>query len=568
RGGLSPLDRGGGLFAVAASPTLRHVRFRRNTAWGVPGLGGEGHGGGAYVEGGTPRFEGVLFEGNRAVGGGALFSTGAAGAYVGCVVRDNAKYGAVRLEGGDASTFEGCLFEGNVGYSDAGPSTGTNSAVFVADSSPRFVGCVFRGNGGTEATTEGGGAFIEGAAAAPVFEGCLFEGNAALGAGGAVFVQALAAPLFLGTTFRANRTLGGGAAVQSNDAFPTFVACTFEHNEAIGGAFGSDTSAPVLLNAVFRGNRAHAGGFSDGAGGALSAYLNGPPPGVPLVANAVFVGNEAPAGFGGAVVVGAGAPLRMVNVTAAGNRAGQTGGALHLQDGAGVRLENVVVWGNEAEEGAGVFVAAGGAGPTVERAVLQGGCPEGAPCAGVLGADPLFVRSPDPGPDGEWGTGDDDYGDLRLQEGSPAVDHGLEGLLPADVWDLDGDGDTQEPLPVDLAGGPRVQGGAPDLGAYEGAVAVAAEPVDPVAGVGASLAVWPNPAGEAVTAGLTLSRPVEAEVVVLDVLGRRVAVLHRGPLAAGGHRLGLDGRALVPGLYVVRAAVGAEVLTRRLTVVR
>ena len=32
---------------------------------------------------------------------------------------------------------------------------------------------------------------------------------------------------------------------------------------------------------------------------------------------------------------------------------------------------------------------------------------------GNIDADPLFVRDPDPGPDGVWGTEDDDYGDLR-----------------------------------------------------------------------------------------------------------------------------------------------------------
>ncbi|MDX1532066.1 MAG: T9SS type A sorting domain-containing protein, partial [Rhodothermales bacterium] len=82
-----------------------------------------------------------------------------------------------------------------------------------------------------------------------------------------------------------------------------------------------------------------------------------------------------------------------------------------------------------------------------------------------------------------------------------------------------------------------------------------------------SLSVWPNPSVGATTVEVELARSSEAEVVVMDVLGRRVAVLHRGPLAAGSHRLALDGRALRPGLYVVRAAVGDEVHTRRVTLV-
>jgi hypothetical protein len=81
--------------------------------------------------------------------------------------------------------------------------------------------------------------------------------------------------------------------------------------------------------------------------------------------------------------------------------------------------------------------------------------------------DPLFVRQPDPGGDGVWGTPDDDYGDLRLQLASPAIDAGDEGALPADSFDLDGDGDTAEPLPIDLDGNPRVLYAAVDMGAYE-----------------------------------------------------------------------------------------------------
>jgi hypothetical protein len=64
-------------------------------------------------------------------------------------------------------------------------------------------------------------------------------------------------------------------------------------------------------------------------------------------------------------------------------------------------------------------------------------------------------------------------GDLRLQPGSPAIDAGSNYLLPADALDLDGDGNTTEPLPVDLVGQARVVDGdgdgtaTVDMGAYE-----------------------------------------------------------------------------------------------------
>ena len=51
--------------------------------------------------------------------------------------------------------------------------------------------------------------------------------------------------------------------------------------------------------------------------------------------------------------------------------------------------------------------------------------------------NPLFVRNPNPGADGLWGTEDDDYGDLHLQENSPCIDMGTCYGAPLD--DLDGD---------------------------------------------------------------------------------------------------------------------------------
>jgi hypothetical protein len=49
-------------------------------------------------------------------------------------------------------------------------------------------------------------------------------------------------------------------------------------------------------------------------------------------------------------------------------------------------------------------------------------------------------------------------GDFRLAPGDPAIDAGLDWLLPEDSPDLDGDGDTAEFLPVDRDGSRGVQG--------------------------------------------------------------------------------------------------------------
>ena len=73
--------------------------------------------------------------------------------------------------------------------------------------------------------------------------------------------------------------------------------------------------------------------------------------------------------------------------------------------------------------------------------------------AGIIsGQDPLFAAPPNPGPDGTWGTVDDDFSGLLLQGTSPAIDKGVTQYAAAD-------GELIPPAP--LTG---FLGAAPDLG--------------------------------------------------------------------------------------------------------
>ncbi len=82
-----------------------------------------------------------------------------------------------------------------------------------------------------------------------------------------------------------------------------------------------------------------------------------------------------------------------------------------------------------------------------------------------IGTSPEFSDFANPaGLDGVWRTGDDG---LRLKSTSPAIGKGLGLFIAKDTADLDGDGNTSEPIPMDIAGYVRVQGGSLDLGAYE-----------------------------------------------------------------------------------------------------
>jgi uncharacterized delta-60 repeat protein len=83
-----------------------------------------------------------------------------------------------------------------------------------------------------------------------------------------------------------------------------------------------------------------------------------------------------------------------------------------------------------------------------------------------------------------------------------------------------------------------------------------------------ALTVAPNPIRAASRVSLRLDAPTAVRVMVLDALGRTVAVVVEGVLGSGQQTFDLDATALPPGVYAVVAVVGAERSVTRLTVVR
>ncbi len=78
----------------------------------------------------------------------------------------------------------------------------------------------------------------------------------------------------------------------------------------------------------------------------------------------------------------------------------------------------------------------------------------------------------------------------------------------------------------------------------------------------------PNPTAGRTTIRFSLATPGHASVGVYDLLGRHVATLADGELAAGAHEVAWDARALAAGTYVVRLVANDAALVRRVTVVR
>lgn len=119
-------------------------------------------------------------------------------------------------------------------------------------------------------------------------------------------------------------------------------------------------------------------------------------------------------------------------------------------------LSNSILWANMAAQGPQIALA-NNATMTVQRCDVQDGQSNVYAVAstlnwgaGNIGSDPKFVDGD--GPDDIPGTEDDLLG---LLAGSPCIDAGDNKQVPPDAGDIDGDANTAERLPLDIAGKAR-----------------------------------------------------------------------------------------------------------------
>jgi hypothetical protein len=139
-----------------------------------------------------------------------------------------------------------------------------------------------------------------------------------------------------------------------------------------------------------------------------------------------------------------------------------SGGGVFCND-ANLIVEHSILWSDlAADYGQEIFIMISESPVTLKYSDVQGGLagmsyPEGNPPywdANDIDADPMFVRDPNPGPDGWWDGVDDDFGDLHLSGDSPCIDAGDPCYVPGeDEKDMDGQ--------------PRVVGCRVDIGADE-----------------------------------------------------------------------------------------------------
>jgi hypothetical protein len=220
---------------------------------------------------------------------------------------------------------------------------------------------------------------------------------------------------------------GRGGGMLASQGVPVIKNCTFSDNYAVeGGAIDLSASDVTVANTRFLRNKAlYDGGAAQVRGSATFV-------------NCLFSSNRAE-GIAGAVY-GHNGRVTFHSSTIIGNESNIADNPLR---GVDVFVINSIVWENgvtRVSSGYGItYSAIDFSYPGVGNLSKADG--------GIL--DPQFL------------------GSFRLSDASVCVEAGDKGRLPTDKLDLDEDGVTDEVLPVDLDGLPRIHLDRLDMGAFE-----------------------------------------------------------------------------------------------------
>ena len=379
---------------------------------------------------------------------------------------------------------------------------------------------------------------------------------------------------FEDVVFRENRTCGLGGALDVKVTPIRVKDAVFEANEAgIGGGAvyfyemrGNRSGLVAPYNQTIMTNVFFYGNISTGpdafGGGALLLDDRS----VVTLINGVFSGNVAEGGtrlwrlsaLGGAVSLVERSELHVYNSVFTNNTAG-LGGGLSIMNST-FAMYNSIEWANSSVSGPSIHYLDGSS-STLAHNILSGLPSMASDGGGNLQGNPGFVQPL--GADGIAGTSDDDF---RLLPTSIARDTGSNDLLPPDLLDADGDGDTAEAVPLDIRNQPRIWSPSyfnvpdVDLGPYELAeINVGVEDEISAAQGPTSIEVYPHPVSERSEIRLTLEKGKVVEVILYDLQGRQVAVLYdRYVGTATTISVPFYGHAYASGVYVLGVRVGEK----------
>ena len=231
--------RGGGMYSVGSSPTVRDCVFRGNAAV---------RGAGIYNEASDPNVVGCTFRRNNAEIGGAIHNLSSNPTLMDCTFIGNTAdlVGAGINNWNSSPVVTHSMFFGNIAFLDGG------GMVNWFDSHPMVTNCTFTENQAMDGA--GMGSFY---GASPTLTSCIFSTNHAGRAGGGMFNND-SDPTVVSCLFGRNLAVDGGGGMFNRSSSPMVTNCTFGANQADfsgGGAmFNHADSYPELTNCILWGN--------------------------------------------------------------------------------------------------------------------------------------------------------------------------------------------------------------------------------------------------------------------------------------------------------------------------
>ncbi|HBB87720.1 MAG TPA: hypothetical protein DC047_08910, partial [Blastocatellia bacterium] len=256
----------------------------------------------------------------------------------------------------------------------------------------------------------------------------------------------------------------GGGILNSGTLVLKSIAVNRNSADRAGGIFNSGTL--TLANSTVSGNIATAFG-----GGVVSS-------GATTIINTTSSGN-ATGGQGGGVYNDTSGTLTLVDATITNNRSdsdnsgAEQGGGI-FRNGGTVILKNTIAAGNFRGTGSTRDDVSGAFDASSSFNLIGDGTNMSGISNGNSGNQVGSAGSPINAMLGVLAANGGPTQTHLLLPGSPAINTGSNANLPADTFDLDGDSDTAEPLPVDQRGFARIVSSTVDIGAVEVNFAISA----------------------------------------------------------------------------------------------
>ena len=79
---------------------------------------------------------------------------------------------------------------------------------------------------------------------------------------------------------------------------------------------------------------------------------------------------------------------------------------------------------------------------------------------------------------------------------------------------------------------------------------------------------YPNPFNPSTSLDITLSNEGSVSIMAYNVMGQMVGTLHEGNMSAGNHTIAWDASSLASGMYIIKAEVAGNIVSKKVMLLK